>query len=239
MNTEDQILFERIDSYLTGKMSAEETKAFEIEVKASEALQSEVGVQRDLQTSIELGGLASTLDDIYNQKKRIISSSNGRPWLGLAAGFAVLVSLTYWFTSSQPQTQELFAEYATTDSGMPVPMSATNQYDFYDAMVDYKTEKYELAIQKWSVLMVEQPHNDTLLYFTASAHFNLAHYDTALGFYAQMGIDSATPYFDKAQWYTLLCDLKSDNQASVLDVTPNPNSPYTEQILSIQEALKE
>lgn len=239
MSTKDQILFERIESYLMGNLSVEELRVFEIELEASEALRAEVRIQKDLQISIELGGLASTLEDIHHKNHSTSRLSGSKRWLGLAAGLAALIALTFWFTTSQTQTEKLFAEYATTDPGMPVPMSATNQYDFYDAMVDYKTEKYDLAIQKWSTLLVEKPNNDTLLYFTASAHFNLAQYQTALKLFAQMGIDSSAPYNDKAQWYTVLCDLKLDNKASVLDVIPNVNSPYEERILSIQEALKE
>jgi tetratricopeptide (TPR) repeat protein len=238
MSNEDQILFERIESYLLGTQSADEKEAFEVELEASEALRAEVEVQRELQTSIELGSLASTLDDIHGSHHSSKLSS-GKKWLSLAAGLAVFLVLTYWFTSAQTRAEELFAEYKTTEPGMPVPMSSTNQYDFYDAMVDYKTEKYDLAIRKWSALLVEKPHNDTVLYFIGSAHYNLNQYETALNFYGEMGVDSAGPYMYKAQWYTLLCDLKLGNNASVLNVIPDVNSPYAERILSIQQALKE
>lgn len=45
---------EKIDNYILGRLSAEQTSAFEEEIRASEALREEVALQREIVTAVQL-----------------------------------------------------------------------------------------------------------------------------------------------------------------------------------------
>src|SRR6056297_1951036 len=147
-----QDLYERIESYLSGEMADSEKSAFEREMAQDTALREEVAIQRELIQAVELGALEETLLEI---EKEMQSPGEGqqreshRYWFAMAASFLALIALSVWMLTKPNTNQKLFAEYVEYDPGLPVPMSATSDYQFYDAMVDYKNEKYTTAIEKW------------------------------------------------------------------------------------------
>jgi len=235
---ENQENFERIERYVNDRMSADEKNQFEKELKSDDKLASEYEEQREIQMAVEIGALKENLEDIhedlaYSQKP---SKTN---WWAIAAGIAIILTVgIYLFKQNSPEEQ-LFATYSTTDPGLPVPMSSVDHYIFYDAMVDYKAEKYDVAINKWKGLVRAEPTNDTLNYYVGSAHYNLENYGEAVGYFEKVNPDSDSPLRYKSQWYRVLAWIKLDQKDKILAEKALEGSPYAERINEVQKALEE
>ena len=242
MNSAKNILpedFERIERFLLGKMETNERNIFENELETSPEFRAEMESQRDLIRAIEIGGLKESLEEIHN---KTILKDESRPsrnnWFAIAAGLAAIISVAIWAVNYQSTNEELFAQYTTTDPGLPVPMSASANYTFHDAMVDYKAEKYDKAIEKWTALLGDNEKNNPLNYYIGAAHFNQENYAEALPWFEKTLNDPSSSFHAKAQWYEVLSWLKMDDTQKVLATVSLPDSPYKDRIESIQQELK-
>ncbi len=233
--------FERIESYLTGRLTAEEQIIFERAIAANTELADEVAVHRELIKAVEIEGLRKAFDDLHDRVIVPVSENNTRRWFAIAAGIALLIACGVWLQFQPNEFGKLYAQNATIDPGMPVPMSATavNLYVFYDAMVDYKAEKYDLAIEKWSALIVENPDSDTLNFYLGAAYFADKAYFPALPYLKKAALDFNSKFRYKGQWYETLTLLKLEDREAILSITPYDDSPYRAQILDIQNQLGE
>ncbi len=230
--------FERIERFILGDMSAEERQSFQKEMEADKELRETVLEQSDLIKSVEAEGLKAELDSIHselydsNQKKK-------SPYLffSIAASLAVLIGFSFWYFNLEDSSSELYAEYNYTDPGLPVPMSATDSYDFYDAMVDYKTEDYQTAINKWIILLEAEPQNDTLNYYIGASYFNMDAFDQAEPYLDKILNSTASKFKYKAQYMLFLAELKRGNTEEALNFKPLNDSPFKAEIRAAQESI--
>lgn len=229
--------FGRTENYLLDKMTVLDKQEFEAELKNNTELQKEVAIQKELQLSIEAGGLKESLDDIHTAVIQETKSSKNN-WFAIAAGIAALIAVGVWALNFQSDNDALFAEYSTVDPGLPVPMSASADYTFHDAMVDYKAEKYDKSIQKWTALSAENPENLTIRYYLGASFFNQEKYTEALPYFEEVMMDNSSKFQSKAQWYAVLSWLKTGNTEAIKKITPVSESPFAEKINSIQQELK-
>ena len=235
---ENQENFERVERYINDEMSAEEKAQFENDLKSNAELSKAYEEQCEMQMAVELGALNDSLDEIHNEVVGEQKNSKNN-WWAIAAGIAIIIAAgVYLFQQGSPQDQ-LFATYSTTDPGLPVPMSSVDHYIFYDAMVDYKAEKYDVAINKWKGLVRAEPTNDTLNYYVGSAHYNLENYGEAVGYFEKVNPDSDSPLRYKSQWYRVLAWIKLDQKDKILAEKALEGSPYAERINEVQKALEE
>ena len=231
--------FERIDRFLLGKMEMNERHIFEAELETNPKLRAETDVQRELIRAIEIGGLKDSLENIH---KKTIQKKESRPsrnnWFAIAAGLVAVISVAIWAVNHQSTNEALFAQYTSTDPGLPVPMSASANYAFHDAMVDYKAEKYNKAIEKWTAQLGESENHNPLNYYIGSAYFNQGKYTEALPYFEKAQNEDASSFRAKAQWYEVLSWLKLDDTQKVLTTVSLPDSPYKDRIEAIQQELK-
>lgn len=236
-----QIEFERIERYLLGEMMAKEKHSFEVDMKNDLILQKAVEENRIIIKAIETGGFRENLKSIHKDKFGSPQKSGLLiRWLAIAAGMAIFVTVGIWALDFGSAEDRIFAEYTTMDPGLPVPMSSTtaNTYSFHDAMVDYKANKFDSAIQKWSALLIEEPESNVLNYYIGSSYFNLEEYAQAVPFFATAATHETGEFSAKAQWYLILSQLKLKEKDSVLDAKPLPDSPYNDQIKEVQDKLR-
>lgn len=230
--------FEQIERFLLGRMSPEESSAFEGEINENPELKASVDEIRLAINSVEAEGLKRDLDSIHGELYGKGSSGGNRFLIwSMAASFAVLIGFAFWFFQGSISSERLYSEYAYKDPGLPVPMSASDTYEFHDAMVDYKTENYASAIAKWKKLYSEEPDNDTLRYYIGAAYFNsdsLAQAELYLTGIA----DSDSPFKYKAQYTVLLILLKSGKEEAILRYEISESSPFKERVESLKEEIR-
>jgi tetratricopeptide (TPR) repeat protein len=232
--------FDRIERFILGELSDSEANDFRTEMEANPELKKAVQEHREIVEAVEVEGLHQELDTIhgemYGESSENEGGSNILIW-SLAASFAIILGFAFWYFGQSDPADRLYAEYAYSDPGLPVPMSAGDTYDFYDAMVDYKTEDYRSAIAKWEKLLEQEPENDTLRYYIGASYFNLESFMDSEKYLREIArTGSAFRY--RAQFMMILTDLKTGNASAVLETEALEGSPFREKIMAIKSELK-
>ena len=232
--------FERIEQYLLGNMSDSEKEVFETELRANKRLRDATADLLEVINAVEVGEFKNDLEEIHQKTIGVKPKSNSfLSWLAIAAGIALLMGVGMWLFDSAPSHEKLFAEYVTKDPGLPVPMTAsTDNYLFHDAMVDYKAGKYEAAIEKWDKLKGDFERPKVLSYYLGSAYFNLGNYTDAVSLFAEAQTQPVDEYNYKAQWYTILSLLKTNDLEAILETAVLEGSPYGKRIQEIKHTLE-
>ena len=231
--------FDRMERYILNELSAAERLEFEKEIDANPKLGKALREQEKLITAVKAEGLKADLDSIHSELYTANTNRNNKPlFFSIAASIAVLIGFSFWFFGQEESQTELFAEYQYSDPGLPVPMSATDNYDFYDAMVYYKQEDYRTAISKWEKLLKDETQNDTLNYYVGASHFNLNEFDKAEPYLEKILNSRESAFVCKAQFMLLLSNLHEGNTEAVFNITPLGGSPFESEIKAIQEKLK-
>lgn len=126
----------------------------------------------------------------------------------LAAAAVILFAISGFWWFNTPQHERLYSSYFSPDPGLPTTMSSDSNFEFYDAMVDYKQGNYNEAIKKWEVLKTKTPHNDTLNYFLGVAYLANKDETTAIPFLEKSLSDQSFSLSNDAYYYLALAHLK-------------------------------
>lgn len=244
----DRTSFEEIEAYLMGSLSIADQVHFESRMVEDPDFHKEVEVQRENLLAVEFGGFSRNLQRISNNYRiehPMIPPERGsrgvsKAWvMGIAAGIALFLGMGWWFLARPDAFERVLAEHFVADPGLPVPMSATNDAAFHDAMVDYKMGEYPNAIAKWNILLANDPHNDTLRYYLANAQIGEGHLPEAIQFYTGLATDSASEFREKAEWRLFLSYVQMRDTEQVQNFKVSSGSRYAAEVYAIQELLKE
>ena len=212
--------FEFIENYLLDRMTPQEKDTFEHRLQQEPELQRDLQELKDMVLAVEYKALKDTLtgfsiplpmEDAHPEagEARVVSMT-GKPgsehrqtrmipvrWLSLAATLVLGALALYFLVDRNEAAANLLVEVFYPDPGLPTVMSETDRYLFYDAMVDYKAENYEVAIEKWS--RTTEVGQDTLDYYTGMALLNQGQWQAAEELLNSIPTDS--PLKAKADWY--------------------------------------
>lgn len=242
-NTPSQERFERIEAYLLGTLPVEEHARFEADMSADADLRHEVELQREHITAIALGGFSRTL---AQAAQRHAGSAGGgrvvplgpprRNWLAYAAALAALVAVAAWMLLRPPLNERLYAEFHVPDPGLPVPMSASDDALFHDAMVAYKLGDHQEAFDKWVRLKDSDRDTDTLRFYIGCAALESGLTQEAFTVFSTLA-GRAGPFQEKARGMLFMAALRLD-RAEVLDSLDLSHDPLlADRARKIREAL--
>ncbi|HRH37038.1 MAG TPA: hypothetical protein PK760_01760 [Flavobacteriales bacterium] len=233
----DRTTFEAIEAYVLERMSVTEREAFELRMSTDASLRAEVELEKENIRAVELGGLQRALKQVAAEENNTKSTS-GWGWFKYAAAVAVLIIGALWWTMRSSPNEALFAEYYHADPGLPVAMSATNDAAFADAMVSYKEGHFEQAHAAWFKLFSQDPTNDTLRYYIASADLAQGDARGAIPMLESIAQEPNSTFHAKAQWFLLLAYVKVDDQGKALAVPLDQDPTYGERARAIKARLK-
>ncbi|MBK9174984.1 MAG: hypothetical protein IPM46_01355 [Flavobacteriales bacterium] len=237
----DRPTFEAIEDYVLDRMSAEERMAFEQRMAQEPSLREELALERENILAVELGGVTRMLKAVGAEQiadqERTTSGNGWKRYVKYAAMLAVVLTAGLWMM--RPSANErLFAEHFNADPGLPVPMGASDNLVFHDAMVAYKLGDYAEARSKWAPLLEAEPMNDTLRFYMASAFLAEGNTKEAISNYEGLAADPASEFHTRAQWYLLLAYLRT-GQSEKLSAIPLDDDPlYGERVRAIKSGLK-
>lgn len=202
--------FERIEGYILGRMTREQSEKFELELAQNNELAHEVEALKDSILSAQISGFHDDLSSVVHDADEDKSSKviSLYPLLGLAAGIALLVGVYLWMQEAVPVHQQLYAAYYTPDPGTLTAMGSEETRSYLEAMVDYKAGEYESALAQWNLLLDER-QSDTLEYYISAAQMALGKMDEAKAGFQHIARDTASSFQDDALWYLGLCYLKA------------------------------
>lgn len=228
--------WEQIENYVRNTMPSAEKAAFEAGLSNDPALQRKVNNMRLLLMGLNEGVLHTKLESFHEelpqaagQRKISRGLSPFKTWLA-AASILLLAGIGGWLLLGKGNSNErVFAAYFKPDPGLITAMSATDNYAFERAMIDYKKGDYPAAIQTWDSLQKEQPANDTLRYFLGAAHLANDNSKAALPY---LQASAAAGFFkDDAVWYLGLALLKEGKKAEAVKALRQSAHPLKEELL--------
>ena len=181
-------LQQQIEAYLQGKLSPQETIAFEAKIKEDKALASEVKLYRqmdDLLGESDVMDFSATLQQVRTSnpaipnkealiKKLPARTTNTRRWLSLAAGFALIAILsTLIYNNLAPISPDTLysanMEFPTALGGGSTLRSIDGQdlntsksgeitASWQTANAAYQEERYDVALQALTTIETIDPN---------------------------------------------------------------------------------
>jgi len=210
--------FEKIEQFISGSLSSEDLINFKKRLKNDPLLQQQVKEYEVLISGVEKQSLRNKLNDFHkefeSEKKNIIQpkKSLSITKFSIAATVALIIGFTgFWLYNSKNTNQKLYAEHFGPDPGLPTVMSNNNDFDFYDAMVDYKRGNYNVAIKKWENILTKSPENDTLNYFLGVSYLAEKNQFKAIEFLTRVLNESNSIFLNDANFYLGLAYLKNND----------------------------
>lgn len=199
----DQQLFEEIEAYLLNSMNPADKASFEERIASDPQLQNEIRLQQQL---MALAQVASYQPQSKTHSAPAAPIRTISRWWWAAAAF-VLIASGIWIFQSPTSPQRLANNFFQPDPGLPVTMSSSTQYQFYDGMVSYKEGDYKKAISTWQSLRQSNQNSDTLQYFLAMAELNQQQYNNALNLLLPLA-QSPGEWKEKASWFLAITYLQ-------------------------------
>ncbi len=236
--TLDRPTFEAIEAYVLERMPVAERADFEQRMTTDAALREEVELERENIQAVELGGLSRMLKDIA-QAEQGEERGVGR-WnrlLKYAAMIAAIMSGAIWWMTRTPLNERIYAAHFTPDPGLPVAMGATTDPAFADAMVAFKLGDYAEARMKWSPLLAEEPANDTLRYYIASAWLAANDTERAIPMLEALEKEPASAFNGRARWYLFLAYVRNGEFLKARSLGLEGDPTYGERAKAIQAEL--
>ncbi len=148
--------------------------------------------------------------DENDSKVKNLSTNKSNPkiiWYSIAATMAALLGI-FWMMQRNPTPEKIFAENFKPDIGLPLKMGSTNNYGFYEGMLDYKQGNYKNAIDQWQVLLKENPNNDTLNYFLGVANLAQGNAEKSLEYLQNQERFQHSIFKEDALYYGALAKIK-------------------------------
>ncbi|MGB3150266.1 MAG: hypothetical protein WBB27_06340 [Maribacter sp.] len=237
---EQQELFER---FLMDEMSIKEKKSFEIKIAGDKNLKNSFDEFKSLFETVEEVGLRHKLKDFHNALEngeepqiRLLNPSKYRFGYRIAASIIILIGLgSIWFLNNTNSNVKLYEVYYFQDPGLPTVMGSSDNYNFYEAMVDYKQGDFKVAIEKWEKLLVAKPENDTLNYFLGVSHLANGQFEKGLIHLNKNENDSSSRFFSENNFYLGLAHLRLNQLTEAKIYLGKSKMPESKEIL---EALK-
>lgn len=215
-NNISQELLETIERYINKNLTSQENNEFK-----KKLLDPEFKAQfEDIKTlvfGIETQSLKEQLDEFHKEIPKTLTpkKETTKVWFlqfgKIAAAAAIIIALgSFWYFGGG-SNKKLYNKHFSPDPGLPTVMSETANFEFYDAMVNYKQGDYNTAISKWEKLLENKPKNDTLNYFLGVAHLANKNEESAINHLHNVTQNSNTNFKNEAHYYLGLAYLKSDN----------------------------
>lgn len=201
-----------IERYLTGSMTEAEKQVFMEQLSSDETLQHKIREVQTLLLGIQEDGLREKMAAIHaahfqsSEKKAKIFPMRR---MMLAASVLIVAIIGIWLLDPfGNKSKKIYSKYYSPDPGLPTVMSASLDYDFQKAMVEYKNGNYVAALSAWQTLLQAKPGNDTLLYFIAAAKQAQGQAEDAITSLKAIADNPLSAFQKDACWYLGLCYLK-------------------------------
>lgn len=226
-----------LEQYLHNELSPEERTTMDQRLTDDASLQQKLSVVRLLLLGVQEAALQEKLQAFHEELHRTEKNHRiGRSPLSIrtllvAASVLLVVCASAWLLLLRGSSKErLFADYFKPDPGLITAMSATDNYAFEKAMIDYKKREYAAAIATWDSLQKLQPANDTLNYFLGVAHLANGNSTEAISYLEK--VTATTAFFTAdAHWYLALALVKEGKKEAAMKALEKASHPKKESLL--------
>lgn len=224
-NEISEVVFDKIERYLCNDMASEEREEFREMIRHDPELKVQVDELKILMEGIEAQSLKEKMDDFHQSIADV--TTDVRPYrsktvlfsyktLALAASIIVLLGIGGYWIIYHNSPAALYNTYFSPDPGLPTVMGSSDNFEFYDAMVNYKYGDYSMALGKWEEQLEVKPNNDTLNYFVGVAKMALNDTKSAIPNLEMVVQQPSSPFYNEALFYLGLAYLKNEDMDNAL-----------------------
>ncbi|MCB0462524.1 MAG: hypothetical protein R2816_09875 [Flavobacteriaceae bacterium] len=210
-----QELLEFIERCLNKTATSEELQDFEYRLKNDPEFKTQVTEIKTLLFGIESQALKEKLDDFHKElteeQDQKVVSIKFEHFRKIAVAAILVIALGSLWLFRGNANEKLYAKHFSPDPGLPTMMSETQNFEFYDAMVNYKQGEYQTALDKWQLLLQSKPQNDTLNYFIGVAKMANKQEKKAIEYLETVTLSETSVFKNEAYYYLGLAYLKTDN----------------------------
>ncbi|MGV9012640.1 MAG: tetratricopeptide repeat protein [Flavobacteriales bacterium] len=237
---ENDPIMERAIRYVENDMDVVERAAFEQEVATDPAMQENLTAVRSTISALKDLGverLRKELGVADAELNRSGMPATWHKWWWAAAAVVLLGGLGWWLMPRETP-QALADHYAIREEGLPVLMGGDPRV--LDAMMNaYKQDDLATADLLLGQALLQDPTNDTLLYFTGVVLDREKKYPQAIAAYAQ--VPGSSVFAIRAIYRSAICALEENNtdQARVLlqRVAAGTDAQFSERAEELLERL--
>lgn len=232
----NQDFLETIERYYNNSMTNEERKEFEIKLQKDSEFKAQVEDIKTLMLGIQSQSLKEQLNEFHNEISEKTTNNKYSKirflhFLKYAAASIILIAIgNYWFFG-KTSNEKLYVKYFTPDPGLPTTMSKTENFEFFDAMVNYKHGDYEKAIPKWEKIKQKKPDNDTINYFLGVANLASGNTEKAIPFLRKTAHKTKSKFNNDANFYLALAYLKTNDKQSAIKYLQLNNSEKSKELI--------
>lgn len=235
VNISEEELHE-IESYLRQEVSEKKRKHFEARLADDPQWQQKVRQVELMIVGIKETAISEKLRSLdHKPAVRVRTMKPKRkafaPYIVAAVVIGLIFSVLLLIGVFKSDDDKLFAQFYRPDSGLITAMSVTDEYNFEVAMVDYKSENYEAAIQRWKALADTEGENDTLSYFIGSAYLASDKVPEAFLHFKKVLENNQSTFYHDAQWYYGLALIKAQRPLEAIPYIAGSNHEDKEKLL--------
>ena len=245
---------ERIEQYLTGKLSGGDLQAFEQEIKQDPGLEAEVSSYRQLIDGIEAAGVSDFEQKLQTWERQILNEEAEklqggamiRPmWLryaAVAAAVLALVAILFLYrpgTEGPVDSETLFAQHFQPMEDYLSLKGAARPED--SAMELYQAGKYHEALPLFEQVLKQDSIAPLFQLYAAIAYTADQQPDKAIRLLTPL-TEIHNSYSEPAEWYLALAELRAGNLDKARKqlqgfVKSNKNHSYREAAIQLLEGL--
>jgi len=237
---------ERIERYLNDTMPDEQRNQFKDQLNTDYEFRLLVDDVKVMLLGIESASLKNNLEQFHDEMvpvktldQQTTSETAARlkktriKMIKFMAAAAVIIFVgSFWLESRSNSTDRLFAKHFSPDPGLPTTMGENENFEFYDAMVNYKQGDYPTAISKWQPLLSSEQKNDTLHYFIGVAHLANGNEKEAINYLQKLTDNDSDSFQEETAYYLGLAYLKADNVEDAKKYLTFSGTESAQQLLS-------
>ena len=229
-----------IEDYLFNRLEAGAKANFENRLQNDTSLRTAFNEFKMLTEGIEEQSMREMVEDFHQDLLSTSAPKKKPPYKYAVAAVALIAAalLTWMLFFNPTAAEKLYTEFYKPDPGLPTTMGATDNYEFYEGMVNYKNENYKEAISRWSQLYNKNQNNDTLTYFLGVAYLAEGHGQQA-DQYLQTSSDNTTSVFNEdALYYLALLQLKENKTQAAIKTLSKAKSERAKTLLERLQVIK-
>ena len=217
--------FELIEKYLSGKLSAEEKKAFRNRLLNDPAFNQEFQELKDIRLSVKQKA-RQDVKDLFNEFEMRIEKEETtkdqtvmKKVISIAASIVLIAAITYvgLTNSSSLNNQELYDKHYTTYNNLAgqVRGVATEALTLeQQAMVAYDAGNFEAATEALSQVVTMQPSAMNYFYLGVS-QMEIGESEEAIKSLNSV-VNNFSTFKEQARWYLALAHLKNNDEKAAL-----------------------
>lgn len=245
-------LAQLIESYLEGRLDEKEIALLQEKAKADPGIAAEISLRKELEIAIAEEDVLKLESKLIEERKKGWANNNSSQqgakavpillkYRALAAGLAVIIVCALVLFLKNQDPKDLYEAYY-----QPYPMYLTTRSvispdeKLNQAIQAYEQENYEVAWSSFLNILVDDPDNMGIMFYTAMSALQIDRYPDAVAGLKKVANQGDSIYSNPAEWYLGLALFKSGdvrNARKVFENIVESKTDFSEDAKSILKSI--